>query len=110
MGSAIELGHLLIDHALSVFSDIGVDAVDVDARAVLDWMRARGLAEVAQRELQNTMSSRFKRLDRLTAAMDRLIENGVARREKRRNGSTTPAVVYVFNPRALAVIDSLLSP
>jgi putative DNA primase/helicase len=102
MAVAVEIGALLIKHALAVFGFIGTDGTDVDARAMLDWVRSKGLAEVRQRDLHAGMQGRFPTLERLTKAADRLIQNGVSLREVRRERGKRPSTVYVFNPQCLS--------
>jgi putative DNA primase/helicase len=102
MRSAVALGELLIAHAMATFGLIGRDSVDVDARAVLDWVRAQQRHEFRQSDLQRAMSGRFATLDRLKKAMARLQENHVVQGQMRANKGARPSTVYVVNPKAFS--------
>lgn len=102
MRRAVELGELLIEHAMATFGLIGRDSVDVDARAVLDWVRRERHAEFTKREAQRAMSGRFAAGERLDKAMQRLTDGEVVRRQTRANKGARPTTVYVVNPGALS--------
>ena len=102
MRNALQLGRLLIDHARAAFALLGTDAVDTDAAAVLRWIKANGLQEFTRREAQKAQESRFRSVERLEKAMERLEGGDVVRSTKRRRPGAPPSVVYRVNPRLSA--------
>lgn len=99
MRNALQLGHLLIDHARAAFALLGTDAVDTDAAAVVRWIKASGLREFTRREAQKAQEGRFRSVERLEKAMERLEAGDVVRSTKRRRPGAPPSVVYRVNPR-----------
>lgn len=99
MRNALRLGHLLIDHARAAFALLGTDAVDTDAAAVVRWIKASGLQEFTRREAQKAQEGRFRSVERLEKAMERLEAGDVVRSTKRRRPGAPPSVVYRVNPR-----------
>lgn len=102
MRNALQLGHLLIEHARAAFSLLGTDAVDTDAAAVVRWIKGGGLQEFTRREAQKSMEGRFRSVERLEKAMERLEAGEVVRSTKRRKAGAPPSVVYRVNPRLLS--------
>lgn len=99
MRRALQLGHLLIEHARAAFALLGTDAVDTDAAAVVRWVKAGGLHEFTRREAQKAQEGRFRSVERLEKAMERLEAGDVVRSTKRRRPGAPPSVVYRVNPR-----------
>jgi putative DNA primase/helicase len=99
MRNALQFGHLLIEHARAAFALLGTDAVDTDAAAVLRWIKAGGLQEFTRREAQKAQEGRFRSVERLDKAMERLEAGDVVRSTKRRRPGAPPSVVYRVNPR-----------
>jgi putative DNA primase/helicase len=99
MRRALQLGHLLIEHARAAFALLGTDAVDTDAAAVVRWVKASGLQEFTRREAQRAQEGRFRSVERLEKAMERLEAGDVVRSTKRRRPGAPPSVVYRVNPR-----------
>ena len=99
MRRALELGHLLIEHAKAAFALLGTDAVDADAVAVVRWIKASGLTEFTRREAQKAQEGRFRSVDRLEKAMERLEAGDVVRSTKRVKRGAPPSVAYRVNPR-----------
>lgn len=99
MRMALRLGHLLIDHARAAFALLGTDAADTDAVAVVRWIKASGLTEFTRREAQKAQEGRFRSVDRLEKAMERLEAGEVVRSTKRRRAGAPPSVIYRVNPR-----------
>lgn len=99
MRNALQLGRLLIDHARAAFALLGTDAVDTDAAAVLRWIKASGRREFTRREAQKAQEGRFRSVERLEKAMERLEAGDVVRSTKRRRAGAPPSVVYSVNPR-----------
>ena len=99
MRMSLRLGRLLIDHARAAFALLGTDAADTDAVAVVRWIKASGLTEFTRREAQKALEGRFRSVERLQKAMERLEAGEVVRSTKRRRAGAPPSVVYRVNPR-----------
>jgi replicative DNA helicase len=102
MDDAISLARLLIPHAQAAFALLGADAVDVDAAAILRWVQAYGLTEFTRREAQKAQEGRFRSIERLQKALDRLEHQDVVRESKRHNKGARPTTLYTVNPKALS--------
>ena len=98
MERALALGRLLIEHARAAFSLLGTDAVDTDAAAVVSWIKATGLTEFTRHTAQKAQEGRFRSVERLEKAMERLEAGEVVRSTKRRNPRARPSIVYRVNP------------
>ncbi len=99
MRRSLQLGGLLIEHARAAFGLLGTDAVDSDAAAVVRWVIGNGLQEFTRRDAQKGQEGRFRSVDRLQKALDRLEAGDVVRSTKRRNKGAPPSLVYRVNPR-----------
>jgi len=103
MDQAIKLAWLLIPHAKGAFRLLGADELEGDAIHVLKWIRCNGLDEFTQREAQKGMEGRFRSVDKLKRAIDKLRDLDCVRITKRRNqGSIRPSVVIQVNPAVLS--------
>ena len=102
MDDAISLARLLIPHAQAAFALLGTDGVDVDAAAVVRWVQAHGLAEFTKRDAQKAQEGRFRSVDRLQKALDRLEQQDVVRSFKRHNKGAPPSSCFAVNPKALS--------
>lgn len=102
MERALRLGRLLIPHAQAAFGLLGTDAIDGDAAAILKWARAGDLAEFTRRECQKAQEGRFRSVERLQKALDRLEHQDVVREFKRPNRGAPATTAYRVNPRALS--------
>jgi len=98
---AVALGWLLIPHAQAAFGLLGADSVDVDAAAVLKWIRAGDLAEFSRPECQKALEARFRTVERLTKALKRLEDQHVIRCYDRRNKGARPTPMCQVSPKAL---------
>ena len=101
MDDAITLGRLLIPHAQAAFALLGSDQVDVDADAVLRWARGRGEAVFLRSECHQAMSGRFRDVERLKKALDRLEVNHVLQGFVVREKGKKPSQRYRVNPACL---------
>ncbi|MFM2058876.1 MAG: hypothetical protein RLY71_3261 [Pseudomonadota bacterium] len=102
MERAVSLARLLIVHAQAAFALLGTDGADVDAAHVLKWVQAGDLAEFSRREAQKAMEGRFRNVDRLVKALQRLESMDVVREFKRHNKGAPPTTAYRVNPRCLS--------
>lgn len=102
MDRAIQLARLLIPHAQAAFGLLGTDAADTDALAILKWVRAGERTEFTRREAQKAQEGRFRSVDRLQKALDRLEVLDVLRSFKRANKGGPPTKAFEVNPRVLS--------
>lgn len=102
MERAVRLARLLIPHAQAAFGLLGTDAVDGDAASIVKWIRAGDLTDFTRREAQKAQEGRFRSVDRLQKAVDRLEHQDVLRAFKRHNKGAPPTTAYRVNPRVLA--------
>lgn len=96
---AIELCRLLIPHAHEAFGLLGADSVDGDATAIVKWFKANGLTSFKRSECQKAMEGRFRSVDRLIKAAERLAQRDVLREFKTINRGAPPSVCYRVNPK-----------
>ena len=102
MDDAIILARRLVPHASAAFALLGTDAVDVDAAAVVRWVQAHGLTEFTKRDAQKAQEGRFRSVDRLQKALDRLEHQDVVRAFKRHNKGAPASSCFAVNPKALS--------
>ena len=99
MERAVRLATLLVPHAQTAFALLGADGVDADAAAVLKWVQAGRLQEFTRHQAQKAQEGRFRSVERLKKAMERLEAQDVVRERKRPNKGAPPSVVYIVNPK-----------
>lgn len=102
MDDALNLAGLLIPHAQAAFALLGTDGVDVDAAAVVRWVQANGLKTFTKRDAQKAQEGRFRSVERLQKALDRLEQQDVVRAFKRHNKGAPPSSCFEVNPKALS--------
>lgn len=107
MDRAIRLAKVLIPHAQSAFGLLGTDSTDSDALAVLKWVQANGYEEFTRRDAQKAMEGRFRSVDKLKRAVDRLDAMDCTREFKRRNKGAPATTYYRVNPALLQGLSSL---
>jgi putative DNA primase/helicase len=96
---AVELCRLLIPHAHEAFGLLGADSVEGDATAILKWAKANGLSAFKRSSCQKAMEGRFRSVDRLIKAAERLEQRDVMREFKEINRGAPPSVWYRVNPK-----------
>ncbi len=99
MERAVRLATLLVAHARTAFALLGADGVDADAAAVLKWVQAGTLLEFTRRECQKAMEGRFRNVERLKKATERLEAQDVVKEFKRPNKGAPPTTFYKVNPK-----------
>ena len=102
MDRAIQLARLLIPHAQAAFGLLGTDQVDADGVAILKWIRANELPHFTRREAQKAQEGRFRSVDRLQKALDRLEQMDVLQSFDRLNKRAPPTKVFEVNPACLS--------
>lgn len=102
MERAVRLARLLIPHAQAAFGLLGTDATDVDAAAIVRWAQAGERYEFTRRECQKAMEGRFRNVERLQKALQRLEHQDVLREFKRHNPGAPATTAYRVNPKALS--------
>ena len=106
MERAVNLARLLIPHAQAAFGLLGTDATDTDAAAIVKWVRAGERLEFTRREAQKAQEGRFRSVERLQKALDRLQHQDVLREFKRSNRGAPATTAYYVNPKALSTPSS----
>jgi len=81
---------------------LGTDGADADAVAVLKWVQANDLTEFTRREAQKAQEGRFRSLERLQKALERLETMDVLIGFKRHNKGTRSTMAYRVNPKVLS--------
>lgn len=96
---AVNLCRLLIPHAHEAFGLLGADSVEGDAQAILKWARVNRLASFKRSTCQKAMEGRFRAVDRLMKAAERLVQRDILREFKEPNRGAPPSVWYRVNPK-----------
>lgn len=96
---AVHLCRLLIPHAHEAFGLLGADNVDSDAMAILRWAKANHLATFKRSTCQKSMEGRFRSVDRLIKAAERLEQRDILREFKEINHRAPPSIWYRVNPK-----------
>jgi putative DNA primase/helicase len=107
MDAAVRLAKVLIPHAQAAFGLLGTDSADADALAVLKWVQSHGYEEFTRRDCQKAMEGRFRSVDKLKRAVDRLDAMDCTREFKRRNKGAPATVFYRVNPKLLHGVSTL---
>lgn len=96
---AVRLCRLLIDHAHAAFGLLGADATDTDATAIVKWAQDGAHLSFSRRQCQKAMEGRFRSIERLEKALDRLAQSDVARIDKVPNKGAPPTTMIRMNPK-----------
>ncbi|MFH1494115.1 MAG: YfjI family protein [Pseudomonadota bacterium] len=96
---AVKLCGLLIDHARAAFGLLGADATEADASAIVKWLGENSIGYFKRSTCQKAMEGRFRTVDKLKKALERLVECDVLREEKLPNKGAPPSVCYRVNPK-----------
>lgn len=96
---AVQLCRLLIPHAHEAFGLLGADNVDADGMAILRWAKANRLSTFKRSQCQKAMEGRFRSVDRLIKAAERLEQRNILREFKEINRRAPPSVGYRVNPK-----------
>lgn len=99
---ALDLAQRLIPHAQEAFAILGADGADADATAILRWIRTGNLASFKRSTCQKAMEGRFRSVDRLIKAAQRLMQRDVLREFKEVNKGGPPSIWYRVNPKCLS--------
>lgn len=97
---AVQLCELLIPHAEAAFRLAGAADAESDAIAVLKWIMAQGHREFTRHLLHRSMEGRFRKVDRLLAALRVLQDWSIIGEERSRpNARARASAYYLVNPR-----------
>ncbi|MFV0663134.1 DUF3987 domain-containing protein [Denitromonas sp.] len=96
---AVSLCRLLITHAHEAFGLLGADNIDADAMAILKWAKTNQTASFKRSSCQKSLEGRFRQVERLTKAAERLIQRDCLREFKEPNRGAPPSVWYRVNPK-----------
>lgn len=99
---ALSLCRLLIPHALAAFAMLGADDTDIDALAVLRWIKEGEKKEFTRRDVQQAMRRRFTKLERLIDALAVLRDLYIISGEKKTNTGGRPSSYFLVNPKLYA--------
>ncbi len=102
MHQAVKLARLMIPHTQAAFGLLGADSTESDAIHVLKWIRGQGLTEFTQREAHRALESRFKNVDKLKKAIDKLRSMDCVRQNHRKQANGRPSTVFSVNPGVLS--------
>ena len=103
---ALDLCRLLIPHAEAAFSMLGSDDTDVDALAVLRWIKAGERRDFTRRDAQRAMHGRFSKVERLERALAALRDLYIISGEKKASTGGRASAFYLVNPKLYAVKGS----
>ena len=95
----IALAKALIPHAQEAFGMLGADVADSDAMVMLRWIRAEGGASFRRSTCQKALEGRFRSVERLIKAAERLVQRDVLREYKVPNKGAPPSIWYHVNPK-----------
>ena len=98
---AVDLGRILIEHALKVFDCMSLDENHEGARVVVKWIRKNRLVEFSVRECAKNHRSRFKTVEELYPALKILEDAGWIRQKDPGKGRGRPIRAYLVNPEAI---------
>jgi len=102
MMAAAVMSHRLTAHAKSAFGIVGVDPAQADARALLEWVRARGELLFSSAQAQKALEHRFRKVDQLRAAAAVLTSWGVLSvPQQQKNERARASTIWMVNPAAL---------
>ena len=103
MVKAVDLCELLIPHAQEAFDMMGEDQAIADARAILEWIVSEREPFFKRSNCHKKFHGRFKKVDRLKAALDVLRGWNVISdsRDVKPEKGGRPAIVYDVNPKTL---------
>jgi hypothetical protein len=96
---AVNLCRLLIPHAHEAFGLLGADTVEADASAILRWAKANRFPSFKRSTCQKAMEGRFRSVDRLIKAAERLAQRDILREFKETKRGAPPSVWYRINPK-----------
>ena len=99
MLAAVGLAWHLVPHAQNAFALLGADAVDSDAQHVLAWIRGKFLMQFTRREAHRALEGRFRNVDRLQRAMDRLEACDIVRKMQIANVKAPATTAFKVNPK-----------
>lgn len=102
MHQAIKLARLMIPHTQAAFGLLGADTAESDAIHLLKWIRGQGKAEFTQREAHRALESRFKNVDKLKKAIEKLTQMDCVRQNPRSSTNGRPSIVISVNPGVLS--------
>jgi phage/plasmid primase-like uncharacterized protein len=106
---AIALCEKLIVHAKAAFRLLGADEVEADAVYIMRWIQSHNLTQFDRSTAHKSMEGRFRTVDRLKAAANRLYDWNVLSLElKRQNNGARPTPFYKVNPKLFDNSTNLL--
>ena len=102
IGPALDLAEKLIPHVLKAFDLVGQSANDEDALVCYYWITGKNEDSFKRSELHTALSGRFRKLERLEAALKELERRHIITEPIKTGGkSGRPSIVYRVNPAVL---------
>jgi hypothetical protein len=98
--NAIRIADAATEHARYVLVDMARE--EDDEGVVLAWLRRNRASPVSAREIQRSLSSRFKNVDSLKAALFGLEERGLVRLREQRHEAGRPSLMVEIHPALIA--------
>ncbi|MBA2482864.1 MAG: DUF3987 domain-containing protein [Nitrosomonas sp.] len=97
---AIRLCEKLIDHAKAAFRLLGSDVVEADALHLMQWIISNKLHQFDRSHAQKSLEGRFRTVEKLKVAIQRLYDwNVLSEEQKRENKGARPTPYYKVNPK-----------
>jgi putative DNA primase/helicase len=94
----LDLGDLLIQHALAAFSLMGADQAVSDAKYVAARIKASGTSVVRQNEIYRLCHGRIPKMDRLHKALAILIDRNIVSEPQLEPTGGRPSTWFYVNP------------
>ncbi len=98
MQKVISLMQVLIPHAKSALSAASNSSVEVDAKAVYEWIVRNGQPEFNKRDCHRGNQSKFSEVEELMPALNELIARNIIRAKGKLKASGRPSAAYEVNP------------
>ncbi|MBI3554667.1 MAG: DUF3987 domain-containing protein [Deltaproteobacteria bacterium] len=100
MEDAAQIGRVLIEHSLAVFSAAGADSRIEGAKHVLNWIRrSPSRAYFTVRDLHHDLKSRFKHVKELREPLSVLVERHYLRQVAPPRRPGRPSELFLVNPQ-----------
>jgi hypothetical protein len=107
MGRAIVLAHLLIEHALIAFDEMGADQTAEDAKIIFNWIKSNGQCMFKKNDCHRELGSRFQYVRQLEDALEILRERNIVSDPIfiDTGGKGRPSIWYRANPHLFVEIN-----
>ncbi|KMP11202.1 hypothetical protein UR09_03975 [Candidatus Nitromaritima sp. SCGC AAA799-A02] len=100
MARALELGALLIDHAVSAFAMMGAEKGTLKAHQVFDWIKDKGATEFRKRECFRALRGQFANIHEFDAVLSELEGRNIISEPRKIPTDGRPGIFFEVNPAA----------